>query len=89
MARIQPNQKATLTADRLYFISSDVGIEEDSEEVTLQRLLELYRPTTPSPGNEDDSGPPQIIPAIELREALGTVKVCAIAVGPWNAKCRI
>lgn len=75
MARIRPNQTATLMADSLHFISPNDEIVEDNEEVTLERLLEPYRPTTPSPDNEDDSEPPQIIPASELQEALATVKL--------------
>ena len=47
---------------------------EDSE-VTLERLLDPYRPTTPSPDDEDDSEPARIIPANELREALTTIKL--------------
>jgi len=55
MTRIRPTQTATLTEDTLHFTSPDDEIVEDTEEVTLERLLEPYRSTTPLPEAEDDS----------------------------------
>ncbi|RPB19754.1 hypothetical protein L211DRAFT_852945 [Terfezia boudieri ATCC MYA-4762] len=75
MSRIRPTQKATLTMDSLHFISSVDEIIEDSEEVTLVRLLDLYRPTILIADDEDDSEPSRLIPASDLQEALATVKL--------------
>ncbi|KAF8422179.1 hypothetical protein EV426DRAFT_606293 [Tirmania nivea] len=62
MARIRPSRTATLTTD-------------NCEEVTLDRLLDPYRATIPTADDEDDSEPPRLITASDLRESLPTVKL--------------
>ncbi|RPB19305.1 hypothetical protein L211DRAFT_852403 [Terfezia boudieri ATCC MYA-4762] len=50
-------------------------IIEDSEEVTLDRLLDPYRRTIPTADDEDDSEPSRLIPTCDLRETRATFKL--------------
>ena len=84
MTRIRPTQTATLTEDSLHFISPDDEVVEDSEEVTLERLLESYRSTKPLPEDGDDSEPTRLVPATELREALTTLRLYVHAQQQWD-----
>lgn len=73
MSRVRP---ATVAADVAHFISPEEEVVEDSEEVTLEHLLEPYQPLVePALEDQDDSELPPRIFGTQVRQALATLKL--------------
>lgn len=74
--QLLPHSDRVTTTEISNFISPDDEIIEDTEEVTLEKLIDPYRPLLePTVDDEDDSERPRLMPSIEAREAMSILKL--------------
>ena len=58
------------------YVNLQEEVVEDTEEVTLERLLGSYQPSEGGAGgDDDDSEVPRVVLALEARESLATLSL--------------